>query len=68
MTDTIALVPTTTDKDKAAAYRAELQPLLEAMCEINTRALRDGLGIGFNIAADQFGICRVGPISVTKPL
>jgi len=69
MNDAIArLEPTKSDADKAADYRARIRPLLEQACEIISEARRNGLGIGFNLAPDQFGIQRVGDISVTKPL
>ena len=57
-----------TESDRAQDYRNELRPLLEQACEIITRARREGMIIGFNLAPDAFGIQRVGNIDVTKPL
>lgn len=69
MTDPIELVPGKTDAEKAAAYRAEMLPVLKQVCDIIQRARFDGLIIGWdNIGIDQFGRTVVPPINVTKPL
>ena len=68
MTEAVRLPTTKKDSEKAADYRDRLRPLLEQTCSIITEARREGLIIGFNLSADQFGIQRVGMIDVTKPL
>ena len=40
------LEPGQSDADKAAAYRAEIIPLLERVVEVVARAKKDGLTIG----------------------
>lgn len=60
--------PQPTDAQKAEDYRARLKPVLEQAASLITEARREGLIIGFNLMPDQFGIQRVGEISVTKPL
>lgn len=65
----VTLVPGKTDTDKAAAYRAEMQPVLEQVCDIIQRARQDGLVVGWDsIGMDQFGRTIVPRINVTKPL
>lgn len=68
MSEVVQLTTNATDKDKAEAIRAEIRPILEQACAIIQRAKGDGLVVGFSLAPDQFGIQRVGDISVTKPL
>lgn len=69
MNEAISLVPGKTDAEKAAAYRAEMQPVLEKVCDIIQRARSDGLVVGWdNIGIDQFGRTVVPHINVTKPL
>jgi hypothetical protein len=62
------LEPGQSDADKAAAYRAEIIPLLERVVEVVARAKKDGLTIGFNISPDQYGRPKVQAIDIVKPL
>ena len=62
------LEPGQSDADKAAAYRAEITPLLERVVEVVARAKKDGLNIGFNISPDQYGRPKIQTIDVVKPL
>ena len=64
----VAMEPGQSDEDKAAAYRAEITPLLDRVVEVVARAKKEGLIIGFNIAADQYGRPKVQTIDITKPL
>lgn len=64
----VTYVKSLNDAQKAEDYRTRLKPILEQAAAIVTEARREGLFIGFNMIADQFGIQRVGDISVTKPL
>lgn len=69
MNDAVHILQTQmTDTQKAEGYRERLKPILEQAAAIVTEARREGLMIGFNLMPDQFGIQRVGDISVTKPL
>jgi hypothetical protein len=56
------------DAERAAELRNELRPHLDTVCEIITKARREGLMVSFNMTADQFGIMRPGNIDVTRPL
>lgn len=62
------LVPMKTDADLAAAFRAELAPLMDQVCDILNRARKEGLILNFNVAPDQFGRVRVAEVSVVRPL
>jgi hypothetical protein len=72
MTDTKPSLVTfpagTTDQEKAAIYRSEALPLLEAICSLRDRARKDGLIIGFSLAWDQFGRSVVSDLNIVKPL
>ncbi len=57
-----------TDAERAAAIRAELRPVLDQVCEIITRARRDGINVGFNLGPDQFGIQRVQMLDLFKSI
>ncbi len=67
MTELASINPKKSDTELAAAYRAELRPVLEQACEIITRAMRDGLQIGFNLGNDGIQQ-RVMSLTINKPL
>lgn len=64
----ISLVPSKTDAEKAAGYRAELMPLFDQLCVVLNRAKADGLIINFNVGADQYGRIKLQATDVLKPL
>lgn len=65
----VTLVPGKTDGEKAAAYRAEIGPLLTQLADILYRARQDGLNVGWTgFGIDQFGRSVVPNIDITKPL
>ena len=66
--DIATLVPCKSDADLATEYRAELAPILEQVCDIFSRARKDGIILNFNISADQYGRMRVNEVSAVKPL
>jgi len=56
-----------TDYDRGLAYRAEILPLLDQVCEVLNRAKSDGLIINVGMPVDQFG--RYFPqTSIVKPI
>lgn len=57
-----------TDVEKAAAYRAELRPLLEKVVAVLQRARNEGMNISWAMGPDQYGRMQVPNIDVTRPL
>jgi hypothetical protein len=64
----VTLVAGQSDVDLAAEIRAEMRPLLDRVVEVQNRASRAGLQVGFQLARDQFGRSFVQSVDVFKPL
>ena len=64
----VTLVAGQSDVDLAAEIRAEMRPLLDRVVEVQNRASRAGLQIGFQLARDQFGRSFFQSVDVFKPL
>jgi hypothetical protein len=56
------------DKKLAAELRAEMRALLEKIAELQNRAARAGMQVGFALARDQFGRNFVQSVDVVKIL
>lgn len=56
------------DEDVATELRAEMRPLLQSVVDLQNRATRLGVVVGFQLARDQLGRNFIQSIDVIKPL
>jgi hypothetical protein len=57
-----------TDAERAKQIRAELVPALEAVCEIITRARREGINVQFQLGPDGYGQQKIGMLDLFKAI
>lgn len=68
MTDVARLVPTKSDAELAAEYRARMEVPLKEICAILNEAKSAGLIIGYTTSVDQFGRYVPQNLTVVRPL
>ena len=69
MTDNVLTLQTgKSDADRAAEYRARIDPLLRQVAAIMEEAKRDGLSISWAIQANSFGTIMHQRTEIVKPL
>lgn len=57
-----------TDVDKAREYKEQLAELAKPICELLTKAKKEGINISYNLSPDAIGNYFISQLSATKEL
>lgn len=57
-----------TDEERGKKIRAEIIPALEAVCDVITRARRDGVNVNFQLVVDGYGQQKIGMLDLFKAI